>query len=62
MNNRELHNLVEDANQAFWQVIAERFPQARNGDLSPWATIKLHLAQEEAVKEWITNNVPTLPD
>jgi hypothetical protein len=62
MNSRELHKLVEDADHAFWHVIAERFPQARSGDLSPWATIKLHLAQEEAVKEWIANNVPTPPD
>jgi hypothetical protein len=62
MNNRELQDLVEDANQAFWQVIAERFPQARSGDRSPLATMKLHLAQEEAVKEWIANNASTPPN
>lgn len=59
MNKDELRRLVEEADIAFWEIIVEHFPNVTTGDLSPWATIKLHLAQEEAVEEWIANNATT---
>lgn len=49
----------EDGLDAFWDVIVRRFPEATHGDLSPERTIQLDEAAEEAVKEWIGNNVPT---
>lgn len=55
---QDLDSLVQEAEAAFWEVIANRFPDAKTGDLSPLATIRLSQAQEEAVKEWIANNVP----
>jgi hypothetical protein len=59
----ELHELTERAMNAFWQVIADRFPQATTGDLSIDRTVRLHVAVEEAVREWINNNaVPDDPD
>jgi hypothetical protein len=58
MNSSELKNLLCEAEVAFWQVIANRFPEAKTGDLSPSATVRLSQAQEEAVTEWIANNVP----
>jgi hypothetical protein len=61
MTNDELHRLVEEANMAFWDVIVKHFPKAKTGDLSPWTTIKLHQAQQEAVEEWIGNNFTTRP-
>jgi hypothetical protein len=50
--------LTDDALFAFWQGIAERFPEATTGELSPWPTMKLQIAAETAVEEWIDNNVP----
>ncbi len=51
--------LTEKALDAFWQTIVEQFPDVTTGDLSPGATIALSLAAEEAVDEWIANNVTT---
>lgn len=60
MSEREdaVRVITDQAFDAFWQVIVKRFPQATTGDLSPWTTIRLQLAAEEAVAEWIGNNVP----
>ena len=50
--------LAYDALNAFWEVVVRHYPQAETGDLSPWATVKLTLAAENAIEEWIDNNVP----
>jgi hypothetical protein len=61
MNKQELQDLLHEAEDAFWQVVAKHFPVATTGDLSPWATFRLSQAQEEAVTEWIGNNVTSRP-
>jgi hypothetical protein len=55
---RLLRSVTDEALDAFWNVIPRRFPQAESGDLSPWATITLSTAAENAIAEWIDNNVP----
>ncbi len=63
MNAARFHELTNEALNAFWQVIVSRYPMAGTGDLSPEATIRLELAAEAAVEEWIMNNVsPQLTD
>lgn len=52
-------SVAGDALGAFWQVIVERFPNADSGDLSPGATFALSMAAEDAVREWLANNVTT---
>ena len=59
MNNDELRHLIEEADIAFWEVIAKHFPEAKTGDLSIDRTIRLTIAEQEAVNEWIANNVTT---
>ena len=48
--------LAREALEAFWQVIARNFPDAKYGDLSPERTIRLHIAASTAISEWIRNN------
>ena len=48
--------LIERALDEFWEVVAEQFPSAHTGDLSPERTIALEIAAERAVEEWIENN------
>jgi hypothetical protein len=50
--------LEVEACEAFWAVIARRFPNARGGDLSPERTIGQRMANVDAIDEWIRNNVP----
>jgi hypothetical protein len=55
-----LRSVADDALEAFWQVVVQRYPQAETGDLSPMATIRLQTAAENAIAEWIDNNVPSI--
>ena len=59
MTNTEIQPIVDEALEAFWDVVVKRFPEAETGDLSPGATIDLQMAAEDAVSEWIANNVTT---
>ncbi len=54
----EVRILINRAEEAFWQVIADGFPTATHGDLSIDRTIAFSLIATEAVEEWIDNNVP----
>ncbi len=48
--------LADEALEAFWSTLVCHFPAATTGDLSPERTIRLQLAAEEAIKEWVENN------
>jgi hypothetical protein len=49
--------LADSALDAFWNEVLRQYPQAKTGDLSPDRTIRLQIAAEHAIKEWIENNV-----
>ena len=55
----DIRELADQALDAFWQSIAKRHPEADTGDLSPWCTIRLQDAAEDAIQEWLDNNLPT---
>lgn len=57
MTTSTIAALTDEALDAFWEVVVRHNPQAKTGDLSPWATIKLTLAAENAIGEWIAANV-----
>jgi hypothetical protein len=54
-----LRSLADEAQEAFWQVIVQHYPEATTGDLSPLTAIRLQDAAENAIGEWIWANVPT---
>ena len=58
--SKEMRNLLYRAFDAFWNVIVAEYPQATTGDLSPFAEVRLHIAAEEAVAEWIEYNVTSV--
>ena len=57
-----IDELTDEALAAFWEVVADHFPEAESGNLSPWATIQLETAAKAAIREWIANNVNTQED
>jgi hypothetical protein len=57
-----LHSVTEEAIDAFWNAVVERFPEAETGDLSPLTTIRFDQAAENAVAEWVWANVPSTTD
>lgn len=54
----DIRTLADEAWDAVGQILARRFPEARCGDLSPERTLVLRSALEDAIAEWIDNNVP----
>jgi hypothetical protein len=54
-----LRESIEEAQEAFWNVIVKRYPEATTGNLSPGATIDFHVAADNAVGEWVRNNCPS---
>lgn len=59
MKKKILESLAEEALDAFWDVVARRYPEAMTGDVSPLTTFQLSQAAERAIEEWVDNNVPT---
>jgi len=59
ISKADLRDITQEAECAFWEVLVKRFPQAQTGDLSIDRTIRLSIAAQEAVEEWIENNVTT---
>jgi hypothetical protein len=51
--------VAEEALDAFWHAVVQRYPQAQTGDLSPLTAIRLKQAAESAIEEWVWANVPT---
>lgn len=58
LTTEELSDITNDAFDAFWEVVVRRFPESKSGDLSPLTSVRLTLAAEHAVKEWIALNCP----
>lgn len=50
--------LIENAELAFWDVIAKGVPEARSGDLDPGVSFELSRIIKKAVFWWIRFNVP----
>lgn len=47
---------VEAGEDAFWQAVADAFPEVKTGDLPPDATVRFLTAAEEAVRTWLYVN------
>jgi hypothetical protein len=58
METANIGRIADEALDAFWKTVVERFPQAEHGDLSPQRTLALQAAAEAAVADWIENNLP----
>jgi len=59
MTKLTIAELADEAQDAFWAVVVRHYPQAKTGDLSPWTTVQLTIAAENAIEEWIWANVPS---
>jgi hypothetical protein len=59
MTKSTIAALANEALDAFWEVVVRHNPEAKTGDLSPLTTVKLTIAAENAIEEWIWANVPS---
>jgi len=57
-NKDRIRLLADEALDSFWQVIVNHYSHATGGELSIDRTIRLQIVAEEAIGEWIEQNVP----
>jgi len=63
MNTEErIEKAVKEAEDAFWSVIAERFPEAETGDMYIDACVRFTDNLEHTVRLWLATNTDLLPD
>lgn len=53
-----IREATEGAMEAFWAVIARKFPEASTGDLDPAASTAFDDAVDNVVWAWVEANVP----
>ncbi len=56
-NEQRIEQALVKAEEAFWAAVAAQFPEAKTGDVGPWATMKLTNTMERAIREWVDENV-----
>jgi len=54
----KIDEVVEDAQHAFWAVVARQYPQCTSGDITPKDTMLLLHAMTEVVERWVEYNTP----
>lgn len=53
VDSHRTEDAVHDALQAFWGVIAEKFPEVASGDFDMGATFEMHEKAEGWVRSWL---------
>lgn len=52
----KVHEVAEDAIEAFWRHVAVRYPEIKSGDLDPLATYRFNSEAERVIKTWVEWN------
>lgn len=55
-DKQRLSEVIEDAQMAFWAVVADKYPEITTGDFSPQDSIELDDALTKAVISWLDGN------
>lgn len=58
--SEKINEAVDAAQEAFWAVVAQKFPEVTTGDFSPLDTVQFKTACDVAVEMWLTYNHPML--
>lgn len=64
LGEETLSQIIEEASQSFWSVIAKAHPHIKKGDLDPRTVLAFEKASTSAVNTWLAFNEPggVLPD
>ncbi len=59
IDENKIKSVAEDAQEAFWSVVADRYSEMTSGDFPPDATLAFDAACKKAVKVWVISNTET---
>jgi hypothetical protein len=57
---RDIRQAIAAADDAFWEVIAAKFPKIKTGDVGRIELREWDKAKEAIVRHWLHNNNPEL--
>ena len=57
---QRISETVDEGMVAFFEVVAKKFPEANQGDLSPIALFAFEVACEMVMRKWLEANAPAL--
>ena len=52
----KLEKTMENAEYAFWEAVADAYPEVKSGDLPPCASFRFREACREAINLWLNYN------
>jgi len=52
----KLKGVIETAQTAFWDAVAESYPEIESGDFTPLDTVIFNTACEDAIEAWVSGN------
>lgn len=55
-HKKRLENALNEAQYAFWSVIAEQYPEIKSGDMMPLDVFAFEEALEKGVIAWLDTN------
>ena len=62
VDNKEIYDrldkIVQDAEYAFWAVVAENYDEIRTGDCDPFEAIRFTESLKRQIISWYVNNLP----
>ncbi|ANJ73101.1 MULTISPECIES: hypothetical protein [Burkholderiaceae] len=58
---KQVEEVAEKAQQAFWDEVAKNFPEISTGDMPIQAVFQFNKECEEAVGIWVKSNHPSYP-
>lgn len=53
---KDIQNIADEAEMAFWGTVSDMVPEADTGDLDPATSQKLQSMMQMAIKKWIELN------
>jgi len=56
--SQKISTASSKAQDAFWEVVAREFPEAKRGDFNPEQMTEFNEACEQAIYDWIRENHP----
>jgi len=54
--NEKMDQVIEDAQIAFWEVVAKKYPEVKSGDFPPDASFAFDGACKKALEFWLEWN------
>ncbi len=57
MDEKRIQHAISKGEEAFWAAVANEFPEATTGDLSPELVVEMNRILGRVVRAWVDANI-----